>query len=111
MRKHLRLIVIGLCLGTATAHAHDQWADGTPVPAWVKRACCGPEDAHHLRPGQVHVITTNGVRAWKVDGYDDPIPFGKELTSQDGDYWIFYRTLNNGDQSSVYCFFVPVSGT
>ena len=36
-----------------TAHAHDRWDNGEQVPAWVKTECCGPKDAHHLRPEQV----------------------------------------------------------
>jgi hypothetical protein len=93
-------------LGTE-ASAHDAWSNGEPVPAWVKKACCGPEDVHHLTPDQVH-LTSMG---WRVDGYPDLIPIGKEMPSPDGGYWIFYRTLSNGDKSIVYCFFTPFSGT
>lgn len=89
------------------ACAHDVWANGEPVPAWVKKSCCGPEDVHHLKPSQVH-LTAKG---WRVDGYPDLIPIGKELPSADGDYWIFYRTLLNGQASMVYCFFAPLNGT
>jgi hypothetical protein len=89
------------------ASAHDQWANGDPVPAWVKRACCGPDDIHHLTREQVHE-TADG---WRVDGYPDIIPIGTEQPSPDGDYWIFYRTLPNGDKTRVYCFFTPFQGT
>jgi len=95
-----------LALGSG-ASAHDVWSNGDPVPAWVKKACCGPEDVHHLTPDQVH-LTPAG---WRVDGYPDLIPIGKELPSPDGGYWIFYRTLYNGDKSIVYCFFTPFNGT
>jgi hypothetical protein len=47
---------------------------------------------------------------WHVDGYPDPLPYGKELPSQDGDYWIFYRAWDSGGKkqySVVYCFFAP----
>ncbi len=91
-------------VAAAGASAHDQWANGEPVPAWVKRACCGPEDAHHLQPDQVHVSPAG----WRVDGYRGAIPNGTELPSPDGSYWIFYRDLSDGSQSSVYCFFVPI---
>lgn len=87
--------------------AHDVWSNGEPVPAWVKKACCGPEDVHHLSPDQVH-LTSAG---WRVDGYPDIIPMAKAQPSPDGGYWIFYRTLDNGDKSIVYCFFTPFSGT
>lgn len=92
------------------AHAHDEWADGSPVPAWVKAACCGPEDVHHLRPEQVH-LTSKG---WQVEGYPDLIPIGKELPSPDGGYWIFYKRTETSTGpyfSSVFCFFTPFSGS
>jgi hypothetical protein len=97
----------GLLAWAGGASAHDQWANGEPVPAWVKRACCGPDDVHHLRPDQVQQ-THDG---WRVDGYPDLIPIGLEQPSPDGEYWIFYRTLPNGDKTRVYCFFTPFQGT
>ena len=35
------------------AYAHDYWRNGEPVPSWVKVACCGRTDAHHLLPDEV----------------------------------------------------------
>jgi len=95
---------------TGDARAHDQWADGSEVPAWVKKACCGPEDVHHLRDDQVH-LTADG---YKVDGYPDLIPVSKALPSPDGTFWIFYKmsdTANGPSYSPVYCFFSPFNGT
>ena len=93
-----------LAVGSA-AKAHDYWSDGTPVPPWVKAACCGPEDVHHLKPEQVHRISDE---YYMVDGYKYRIPANTVLPSQDGDYWIFYRNISDNVQSSVYCFFVPM---
>jgi hypothetical protein len=102
------LLALGAFLAMdAEASAHDVWSNGDVVPDWVKKACCGPDDVHHLTADQVH-LTKAG---WRVDGYPDLIPIGKELPSPDGGYWIFYRTLDNGDKSIVYCFFTPFSGT
>ena len=101
--------------------AHDYWANGKGVPEWVKNACCGPADAHHLRPDQVH----RSENYYYVDGYSSRIPAGKALPSEDGDYWIFYTdaglqcapVIGDGasqkcrlvdQQSDVYCFFVPM---
>lgn len=86
--------------------AHDRWANGDPVPPWVKRACCGPEDAHQLTLDDVHATP----KGWIVAGYHQAIPMGSELPSQDGHYWIFYRNYEDGSQSTVYCFFVPIPG-
>ena len=88
------------------ARAHDIWADGRVVPAWVKAACCGPDDVHHLRPDQVHRISDD---YYMVDGYPNRIPARAAQPSQDGDYWIFYRDDGGGGaRSIVYCFFVPM---
>ena len=58
------------------------------MPTWVKASCCGPDDAHHLRPDQVHRVSDD---YYMVDGYRYRIPARDALPSQDGDYWIFYR--------------------
>ncbi len=90
----------------AAAGAHAYWADGKLVPPWVKAACCGADDVHHLRPDQVHRISDD---YYTVDGYPNRIPARAALPSQDGDYWIFYRDDGaGGAQSTVYCFFVPM---
>jgi len=95
-----RLLVIAFSLVHAhLAHAHDVWVNGTPVPSWIKAACCGPADAHHLTPDQVH----RSDDYYQVDGYHVPIPAKFALPSQDGDYWIFYRQGKDGFQSGVYC--------
>jgi len=98
-----------LCFGSlccGSSQAHDVWADASIVPPWVKAACCGPDDVHHLRPDQVHRISDD---YYTVDGYRYRIPAKDALPSQDGDYWIFYRDGQGGNQSMVYCFFVPMN--
>ena len=99
------LLCCGFWFGQSTiCFSHDQWADGSKVPDWIKSACCGPADAHLLAADQVHHY--DGY--WLVDGYKDKIYDRQELPSQDGHYWVFYRNNSNGSQSSVYCFFVPM---
>jgi hypothetical protein len=85
------------------AHAHDRWADGEPVPAWVKATCCGVADAHHLTPAQVHRVTGGMM----VDGYPDVIPFSQWAPSPDGEYWVFFGHAADGSVSRVYCAFAP----
>ena len=101
----LSLILAG-AVGSGCAEAHEVWANGEPVPAWIKASCCGPADAHHLRPDQVHRVSDD---YYRVDGYRYRIPAKDALPSQDGDYWIFYRDGAGGYQSIVYCFFVPMN--
>jgi hypothetical protein len=96
-----------VCDLISAAHAHDLWADDSPVPPWVKAVCCGPDDVHHLRADQVQ-IRPDG---FHVDGYPETIPIEQALPSMDGDYWIFYRYFPAGGVSRVYCFFVPFTGT
>jgi len=91
------------------ARAHDQWADGTAVPAWVKSACCGPNDAHMLDPSQVSQVQCgDNKQCWKVEGFPDLVPDDQALPSQDGHFWAFYHTYESYI-SSMYCFFVPMS--
>jgi hypothetical protein len=59
----------------SSAQAQDQWTNGEPVPPWVKKACCGPEDAQHLTAQQVEYKSDG----WHVDGYQKIIPHGAEL--------------------------------
>ena len=100
-----RIALAAFALSVGGAQAHDTWSDGKPVPDWVKSSCCGPADAHHLRPDQVHRVSDD---FYVVDGYVNRIPVAQALPSQDGDYWIFYRDEGAGAQSGVYCFFVPM---
>ena len=100
------LAALGATLAlVAPASAHDYWADGKPIPNWVKASCCGPADAHHLRPDQVHRVSDD---YYEVDGYHHRVPVSQALPSQDGDYWIFYRDDRSDGQSGMYCFFVPM---
>jgi hypothetical protein len=41
MRRALAAFGATLTLA-APASAHDYWADGKPIPNWVKASCCGP---------------------------------------------------------------------
>ncbi len=96
-------IILLICVAPATAH--DFWTNGTPVPAWVKAECCGPNDVHHLRPGQVHVKADG----YHIDGIRTVVPMERALPSQDGDYWGFWVP---GDvEPVIFCFFAPVNGS
>lgn len=128
------LAAAGAALASPAA-AHNEWANGKPVPDWVKAACCGPADAHPLRPDQVQdegdfcVVDGdfggpyNG-KIYKTihigDGRSAPNP--SAIPSQDGDHWIFYRDGRGqcdraidgasicaaGAQSNIYCLFAPM---
>jgi hypothetical protein len=102
MSRSLTALAVALTL-FRTAQAHDRWDNGEPVPAWVKTECCGPKDAHRLRPNQVR---RNAAGDYVVDIYPDPIPARRALPSQDGDYWLFFYN-DYGFYGSVRCFFVP----
>lgn len=105
--RHFQSLSLALIFSLASAPAalsHDQWSNGGKVPDWVKQSCCGPADAHHLTPDQVHDMGTYYI----VDGYHRKIPHDQVLPSQDGDYWIFYNNYSTYGQSAVYCFFVPM---
>jgi hypothetical protein len=88
-----------------------QAANEPGIPSWIQASCCGPSDAHRLRPEQVHDMD----EYYLVDGYHEKISHKIAQPSQDGDYWIFYSEypgMPNGSpesQSHVYCFFVPMA--
>jgi hypothetical protein len=92
-----------LALSPTDAHAHEQWRNGEQVPAWVKTACCGPNDVHHLRPEQ---IRRNAAGDYLVDIYPWPIPAGMASPSQDGEYWVFFYE-DFGVYGRIRCFFAP----
>ena len=91
----------------SAAQAHATWANGLPVPEWVTKACCGPDDAHHLRADQVRRVHDG----YRFDGYDGTVYDAQVLPSEDGEYWAFYSQITqpNGDRisTSVFCFFAP----
>lgn len=89
-----------------TASAHDRWLTGEAVPEWVKAACCGVADIHHMRPDQVHIVQGG----YRFDGFGELIPEAKMQPSPDGEFYIFYRDLDGGRQSSAYCVFGPLRG-
>lgn len=107
MHRCLAFAVTVLLALPHAARAHDRWADGEAVPAWVKRQCCGAMDAHHLRSDQVHP-TADG---YQLDGYKAIVPENQRLPSPDGSWWVFYRDYGDGTQSPVYCLFGPVQGS
>ena len=103
---HVAVAVL-LTLSAVPAAAHDAWDNGMAVPSWVKAQCCGPGDAHHLAPSQVHVTPTG----YRVEGYREIIPEQRLSPSPDGEWWVFYRNFGTGQQSPVYCFFGPPQGS
>jgi hypothetical protein len=86
--------------------AHDSWGNGEPVPPWVKAACCGPEDVHHIPPGAVH----RGPDGYHVDGLSTVVPYSRALPSPDGTFWGFWREGGEPDVV-IFCFFAPVEGS
>lgn len=121
------LAILSVLLFPNVADAHDTWANGSKVPAWVKHSCCGPADVHHLRPEQVHRLYNEECRngyhggCWKVEGYHGVVWDTAVLPSQDGDYWGFWTDnfntctarmscpSNAVRQSNMYCFFAPMT--
>jgi len=101
--------VATLCLAStllsAPAFAHDYWANGEPVPPWVKSSCCGPQDVHHLRASAVHIMPDG----YHIDGLNTVIPVGRALPSPDGSYWAFWNPVGE-PEPVIFCFFAPLNG-
>jgi hypothetical protein len=102
-RRSITALAVALAMVLTGANAHDYWANGEPVPTWVKTICCGPKDAHRLRPEQVR---RNAAGDYVIDIYPAPIPARMALPSQDSDYWLFFYE-DYGIHGRVRCFFVP----
>jgi hypothetical protein len=98
-----KVLVALLMFVGSEAKAHDFWADGEPVPAWVKSTCCGQADAHHIKAEHVHVTS----QGWRIDGYPEVVPFYRALPSQDGEFWAFWSIESDGSPSMIWCFFAP----
>jgi hypothetical protein len=90
-----------LFLLCSTAHAHESWSNGKPIPTWVKDKCCGESDAHDLDAEGIAWWQVRG--GYKIEGIDMVITH--PYVSQDGHAWAFY--LMRARASNVFCFFVP----
>ena len=101
--KHIALLCGLISITSVPVIAHERWADGSPIPAWVGQYCCSVADAHQLTVSQIYRVEGG----WRAAGYNHLIPDDRVLPSQDGYVWLFYRTLDDGYQSTVTCFFVP----
>ena len=99
------LLVAALALASP-AVGHDQWADGTPVPDWVKQACCGKSEVHMLTPDQVHHNVAEEYYYFERS-YKGKVTDAQVLPSQDGHYWLFYACAE--PTCAVHCFFVPLA--
>jgi hypothetical protein len=85
------------------AVGHDAWSNGAQVPAWIKKACCGPSEVHQLPADKVHALPDG----YHVDGLATVIPYSRVLPSPDGAFWGFWNpdALN----PVVFCFFAPTA--
>ena len=111
------MCLIGMLSVTTSASAHDQWANGKPIPDWVKRACC-VEDYQTIDERRVHrVIGPDamtqewGLLGYRVDGFHNLVPVDRRFDSEDGLTWIFYGIPNSDDlgmsdmKPAIYCLF------
>lgn len=100
------ILAAGFLALSTQAQGHDFWANGEPLPPWVKAECCGPGDAHHLRFSAVHIMHDG----YHIDGLKTVVPIERALPSQDGQAWAFWNPL--GEPTPViFCFFYPLNGT
>lgn len=98
-------IALIMCLaGTCPSLAHDQWSNDTPIPAWVKSACCGPSDAHVIDSGDVSGPDKDGL--YHVDGVREPVRPERVFDSQDGETWAFFNADLPPNERFVFCLFL-----
>ena len=53
-RLAIAALVAAAMMRPLSAIGHDVWSNGAQVPAWVKKACCGPSEVHKLSADKVH---------------------------------------------------------
>lgn len=99
------LLLSATILASFPAMGHDTWADGSPVPPWVKAQCCGTQDVHHLSAGRVHIMADG----YHIDGIKTVVPMTRALPSMDGDFWAFWSPLGE-PEPVIFCFFAPLHG-
>jgi hypothetical protein len=102
-----RLIALAMLFAAVQAQAHEQWADGSAIPSWVKSACCGPQDAHVIDSGDVSGPDAHGY--YRVKDVGIPVPGDHVFDSQDGSTWVFYAPNLPPSQRYVYCLFLSRS--
>lgn len=101
----IRPALIIAALAVQPAFGHTQWANSDPVPEWVSKACCGPNDVHHLTAGAVHIMPDG----YHIDGIKTVVPISRALPSPDGTYWAFWYA-GSEPEPVIFCFFAPVNG-
>ena len=100
------VVALVVCaLGLTRAHAHDRWANGQDVPSWVKEACCGVADVHHIPAESIHLLADG----YHIDGIKTVVPEKKALPSPDGTFWVFWNEAGE-PEPVIYCFFAPLQG-
>lgn len=101
----MKPLLLAATLIATPAMAHTFWDNGEPVPSWVREACCGPRDVHHLKPGTVHIMA-DGVH---IDGINTIVPIDRALPSPDGTAWAFWSPTLEPDPI-IFCLFIPFNG-
>jgi hypothetical protein len=122
--KILSLSLLLLLSATIPTNAHDQWANGDPIPAWIKSHCCNGEEAHNLtkemgvterdvkaREGGAMIVVpgsdpTTRYIYYRVKGFNNEVVAAQVFPSQDGNIWAFYAQ-GGPPQASIWCLFVP----
>jgi hypothetical protein len=101
--------LVGLLLATTSVRAHDQWANGKPIPDWVKQTCCAEgyqtiDDRRvHRLMGRDPVTDKWGLLGYQVDGFYNVVPVERRFDSEDGLTWIFYGL--GYEPRHIYCLF------
>ena len=99
-----RLFIGAVILAPGAAAAHDVWADGSPVPPWVKQL--SPAAWTQETCAQCHSDSIDDVSeqadGYHIKNYPYVVPLNDALPSQDGKYWIFYPTFANGGMGHYF---------
>ncbi len=121
------LFLVALLLAWPS-QAHDKWANGTPVPSWIKSKCCASDEAVDLterfgvtaadivtHPQQITQGGEHGsphstieITIYHIRGFiPDTAQYGV-YPSQDGHVWVFSDKKEDPKSSlHFWCMFLP----
>jgi hypothetical protein len=103
-RLPIAALVAAMVTCPLPAAGHDVWLNRAQVPPWVKKACCGPSEVHHLSADEVHALPDG----YHIDGLATVIPYSRVQPSPDGEFWGFWNPY--ASNPVVFCFFAGMKG-
>jgi len=79
------------------------WANGQPIPEWVKNLCCNGNEAHMLDES---AVSQDAQGHYHVQGYNNVPRDDHVFASMDGHVWMFV-SIFGAPNAAIWCLFIP----